>query len=732
MKKFSHSLLSLVLGATGLAGILAVSSPAEVAHAVRVESTTVTFTGAISNFTVPADVTSIRVVAKGAGGGEGGVLVAGKGGSVTFDVSVIPGDVLRFKVGGVGRNAQNLSNAGGWPDGGYGVNIPGEFGGGGGGSTHVYKMNASTPVLLAIAGAGGGGTDSGEAGNGGTPSSGSQFGSPGAYLPSRNAGGASITQGGNGGCVDDFADGLCGTDGSFGLGGNAHPTEGGGGGGGGYFGGGGGIVGVAGGGGSSWWDSSKISNESQASGANSGNGSVVLSYNVAELIDSTYSIQWNSNGKIALSVFSIGSGPRVNGTYALYDSATITGTPIASVTVDGYGENAEGTSLRTLNANTRFAVKFTSGNASYSNQSWENLSLQCGTGSYNATNGFIPCTVASVGYFVPFSKSTTQVPAPAGKYISATGQMAARNCPAGEYQPSTAQSSCIPAEIGYYVPVESEVSQTACPSGFTTYSTRSLLCVSSSTQSPIFNSPSGGSSWKIGTLNPTLSYVLPETPLSNSVKMRWTLSTDATTYRELILTDTGGAVSLGALDPLAADSVFTSLSQVAGVSTKVANATSTGRLPNGLYTFTLRYQNINAGSVASISSADVALREACAAGLTSADGFTPCAAPVVTPPTTVPALQSVTQLTPGTSTPSNCTVKKGKTISKTCLATNAQISLASSSKVVITVASSSSKICKVSGSSVKTLKTGTCSTTMKVTPKKGKAKSYKVKVVVTA
>jgi hypothetical protein len=33
---------------------------------------------------------------------------------------------------------------------------------------------------------------------------------------------------------------------------------------------------------------------------------------------------------------------------------------------------------------------------------------------------------------------------------------------------------------------------------------------------------------------------------------------------------------------------------------------------------------------------------------------------------------------------------------------------------------------------VKTLKAGTCSTTMKVTPKKGKAKTYKVKVVVTS
>ena len=674
-------MLSLTLGASGLAGLIAVTSPTDVARAARVESQTINFTGTISNFTVPADVSSIRVVAKGAGGGDGGMEIAGKGGSVTFDVAVSPGDVLRFKVGGLGGNSNTGSNAGGWPDGGYGVNSQWEFGGGGGGSTHVYKMNGSSEVLLAIAGAGGGATGSGNAGNGGTPSSGSEFGSPGMYLPRSDSGGASITQGGSGGCVDDFADGLCGSNGSSRLGGNAHPTEGGGGGGGGYFGGGGGIVGVAGGGGSSWWDSSKISNESQASGVNSGNGVVTLSYNVAEAIDATYSLHWNTNGKIALKVFTIGSGPAVNGTYALYDSATITGSPIASVSVNGSTDNVEGTSSRTLNTGSRFAVKFTSSNGSYSNQNWENLSVQCGPGSYNATNGFVPCTLASLGSFVPYFMSNSQI---------------------------------------------------ECPSGFTTYVTGSVACVSSSTQPPTFVSPTSGSSWKIGTLNPTISYVLPETPLANSVKMRWTLSTDATTYRELTLSDTAGAGNLGSVDPLGTDSTFIALSSVSTVTTRVTNASSTGRMPNGLYTFTLRYQNFYGGSATTASSTSVALREECSAGLTSSDGFTPCLAPVVTPPTTVPSLQSSNQLPPVVVVPANCSVKKGKTISKACLAKNAKIILPSSSKISITVLASSRKICKVSGSSVKTLKAGTCSTTMKVTPKKGKAKTYKVKVVVTS
>jgi hypothetical protein len=51
--------------------------------------------------------------------------------------------------------------------------------------------------------------------------------------------------------------------------------------------------------------------------------------------------------------------------------------------------------------------------------------------------------------------------------------------------------------------------------------------------------------------------------------------------------------------------------------------------------------------------------------------------------------------------------------------------------LLIKVAVSSKKICKVSGSSVKTLKTGTCSISAKVTPKKGKAKTYKIKVAIT-
>jgi len=676
MKKFSNSFLSFALGVSGLAGIFAVSSQADIAHAVRGETLTIDFTGVVEAFLVPANVSSIRVVAKGAGGGEGNVLAAGKGGSVTFDIAVNPGDELRFKVGGVGFDANPGFNPGGWPDGGDGRSSS-EFGGGGGGSTHVYKMNGSTPVLLAVAGGGGGGVDAGNAGNGGTPSSSSELGQPGpGNFRLSDSGGASITQGGAGGCVDDISQvALCGSNGSSMLGGDAHPTEGGGGGGGGYYGGGGGVFGVAGGGGSSWWDSSKISNQSQESGANSGFGVVTLSYNVAEAIDDTYSLQWNPNGKIALSVSSIGSGPAVQGTYALYDSANITGSPIVSVTVDGSGGSAEGTPLRTLNAGSLFAVKFTSSNGAYLSQNWENLSVQCGLGSYNLTNGFVPCTLASKGYFVSNLKSTSQTP---------------------------------------------------CPSGLTTFATGSSLCVSSSTQTPLISSPTEASSWKIGTLNPTLSYFLPETPLSNSVTMRWTLSTDATTFRVLTLSDTAGSVSLGTVDPLAPDSTLAQLNHVLGVSTKIANTTSTGRMPNGLYTLVLSYQNVNAATVGTASVGNIALREECSAGLTSTDGFTPCAAPVVTPPTvtsptTIPTLPAA-----------SCTVKKGKTISRICLAKNAQIVLASTSKMSITVLPSSSKICKVSGSSVKTLKSGTCSTTIKVTPKKGKTKSYKAKVIVTS
>lgn len=93
-----------------------------------------------------------------------------------------------------------------------------------------------------------------------------------------------------------------------------------------------------------------------------------------------------------------------------------------------------------------------------------------------------------------------------------------------------------------------------------------------------------------------------------------------------------------------------------------------------------------------------------------------------TPPTTTPLVVSVAPV---------CAGKVGQTLNRTCLVKNLKVSVPSTSKVVPKISKSSAKICKVSGTSVKTLKKGTCSLTLTVTPKKGKAKAYSVKVVVS-
>lgn len=78
-----------------------------------------------------------------------------------------------------------------------------------------------------------------------------------------------------------------------------------------------------------------------------------------------------------------------------------------------------------------------------------------------------------------------------------------------------------------------------------------------------------------------------------------------------------------------------------------------------------------------------------------------------------------------------CVGKVGQTLNRACLLKNLKISVPTSSKVIPKISKSSAKICKATGTSVKTLKKGTCSLTLTVAPKKGKAKAYNVKVVVS-
>ena len=101
---------------------------------------------------------------------------------------------------------------------------------------------------------------------------------------------------------------------------------------------------------------------------------------------------------------------------------------------------------------------------------------------------------------------------------------------------------------------------------------------------------------------------------------------------------------------------------------------------------------------------------------------------VRTPAVTTPA---VTTPAANTSTTSLIRVKMSKAIAVKSIATFSGLSAPSTSKVSLKVLSSSTKYCKVSGTTLKGLKIGSCKVTVTVTPKKGKATSKTITLVVT-
>ena len=108
------------------AGLLALGLTALAPRLVLAQTTqTFTFTGAVQTFTVPAGVTSLKVVANGANGGNSN---GGKGGKVQADLAVVAGQVLNIYVGGNGTAAG---------DAGYNGGAIASARGGGGGATDI-------------------------------------------------------------------------------------------------------------------------------------------------------------------------------------------------------------------------------------------------------------------------------------------------------------------------------------------------------------------------------------------------------------------------------------------------------------------------------------------------------------------------------------------------------------------------------------------------------------------
>ncbi|MGO9879185.1 MAG: hypothetical protein ACLPSM_07500 [Acidimicrobiales bacterium] len=132
----------------------------------------------------------------------------------------------------------------------------------------------------------------------------------------------------------------------------------------------------------------------------------------------------------------------------------------------------------------------------------------CSAGTYS-TNGYLPCTAAPAGSYVPTTGSTSATlcppgtysatsgavvctQAPAGSYDSGTGNTSASLCAIGYYSSSPGSSACTPAPAGSYVPTSGSSSATLCPPG--TYSSTSGAVVCTQAAAGSYDSGTGNTS----------------------------------------------------------------------------------------------------------------------------------------------------------------------------------------------------------------------------------------------
>ena len=261
------------------------------------------YTGREQMFTIPPDVTAIKIVATGASGGGatgyGEKSLGGDAGRLTATIPVMSGEVLAVFVGGAGGPSGGFN--GGAPSGG--ISGSGGDGGGGGGASDVRERGDRLRDRVIVAGGGGGGGGPSVfygTGNGGF--GGGLVGGTGAgycyYGGASGCGGTGGTQnsggiGGSGGQRGGYQRGTTGSNGkrgNGGAGGAANASRGGGGGGGGgggYYGGGGGGAGSGstsggggggGGGGGSSFAERSATRVKDVPGVASGNGQVVVSW----------------------------------------------------------------------------------------------------------------------------------------------------------------------------------------------------------------------------------------------------------------------------------------------------------------------------------------------------------------------------------------------------------------------------------------------------------------------
>jgi len=331
---------------------------------------TFNYTGSITNFTVPAGVTSLVIEAKGAQGGtsDGSSNVGGKGAYIKGTVTVTPGQILKVLVGGQGGTGTSGGGGGGsfvTTNANSGLVIAG--GGGGahyGGTYNISNANGTTSNNGQAGMNSGASVTGGAAGTGGAGGScyagyaGTSQGAGGGGLTGDGAtcsavgGGKSFTNGGAGG-----AKAGSGGAGGFGGGGGADWSYWtGGGGGGGYSGGGGGTYYGVGGGGGSY---NAGTSQTQTAGYQTGNGQVVLSWTVV----SSASCPASTRTAVAVGINTSASVASVTGSATICLGSTATYTANTVVLAGGTGAwSSSNTAVATVVASTGVATAVAAGN----------------------------------------------------------------------------------------------------------------------------------------------------------------------------------------------------------------------------------------------------------------------------------------------------------------------------------------------------------------------------------
>lgn len=166
----------------------------------------------VYDFVVPAGVTHINIVARGAGGGEGNNSYGGWGATVTArGVAVTPGETLKVFPGERGESGSSVGNEesarggmNGGGDGGFGINLAGagatiSAGGGGGGASDVRRAPYGLADRLVVAGGGGGGGGGSGCSDGGNSGADASFSHAAGCVGDNHAGGLAGNHGGAGG-----------------------------------------------------------------------------------------------------------------------------------------------------------------------------------------------------------------------------------------------------------------------------------------------------------------------------------------------------------------------------------------------------------------------------------------------------------------------------------------------------------------------------------------------------